>query len=148
MPCHDKRGNRFMLLPYVYDDGGRSNYFKAKNVNDCVCRAVSIVTGGDYREVYDQIRFYTGDSPGRGVRVRSQAFKNLMVSLGFKFGVVSYDNLARLRMGEIPNKGRLVCCTKSHAIAVIDGVVHDTYDSRFNKWGKPTTILYYWRYDR
>ena len=42
-------------MEWVYDDGGRSKYFKAEHVGDCVCRAIAIGTGKDYKEVYDLI---------------------------------------------------------------------------------------------
>lgn len=38
---------------WVYNDGGRSNYFKGKKVGDCVARAVAIASGIDYKKVYD-----------------------------------------------------------------------------------------------
>lgn len=38
---------------WVYNDGGRSTYFKGKKVGDCVARAVAIASGIDYKKVYD-----------------------------------------------------------------------------------------------
>ena len=43
-------------MDWVYDDGGRSKYFKAKDVGDCVIRSVAIATGRDYLEVYNEIK--------------------------------------------------------------------------------------------
>ena len=40
-------------LAFQYNDGGRSRYFKAQKVGDCVTRAFAIATGKDYKEVYD-----------------------------------------------------------------------------------------------
>lgn len=39
-------------MKFHYSDGGRSNYFKATNVGDCVTRAICNATGNDYKEVY------------------------------------------------------------------------------------------------
>lgn len=39
-------------MKFHYSDGGRSNYFKATNVGDCVTRAICNATGKDYKEVY------------------------------------------------------------------------------------------------
>ncbi len=40
---------------WVYNDGGRSNYFTGKGVGDCVARAIAIASGIDYKEVYDTL---------------------------------------------------------------------------------------------
>lgn len=40
---------------WVYNDGGRSNYFNGKGVGDCVARAITIASGMDYKEVYDAL---------------------------------------------------------------------------------------------
>lgn len=44
-------------------DGGRSLYFKADRVGDCVTRAVAIATGRDYKEVYNEIARLVGYTP-------------------------------------------------------------------------------------
>ena len=36
-------------MKFIYDDGGRSKYFKAKGVSDCVTRAICNATGKDYK---------------------------------------------------------------------------------------------------
>ena len=148
MPCHDKWGNRIMLLPYVYDDGGRSNYFKAKNVNDCVCRAVAIASGKDYMEVYKSM-FDEGFTPRSGVFTRSVNFKRFMKEMGFKWvslsSIGSHDSV-HLVKGEMPPKGRFVCSVAKHYVAVVDGVVRDTWDSRYNAWQEPRRVYGCWEY--
>jgi hypothetical protein len=42
-------------MTFVYSDGGRSNYFLAPNVGDCVCRAICNAGGYDYKEIYRRI---------------------------------------------------------------------------------------------
>ena len=42
-------------MRFVYNDGGRSNYFKVGNVGDCCCRAICNTTGLDYKRIYDLI---------------------------------------------------------------------------------------------
>lgn len=41
-------------MKFHYSDGGRSNYFKATNVGDCVTRAICNATGKDYKEELQQ----------------------------------------------------------------------------------------------
>ena len=43
----------------VITDGGRSNYYRKKNVGDCVVRAIVNATGRDYKEVYDEMFHYS-----------------------------------------------------------------------------------------
>ena len=121
------------LLPYVYDDGGRSNYFKANKVGDCVCRAIAIASGRDYKEIYNLLYKTMGESPRGGVMTSGVRFKRLMVELGFKWVSlcsVGSKQSSHFYVGELPSRGRLVCSAHRHEVAVVDGVVRDTWDSR------------------
>ena len=136
------------LLPYVYDDGGRSRYFKAKCVGDCVCRAIAIAGGFDYKEIYEGLRAI-GENPRKGVFTRKAPFKRFMAKLGFSW--VSLCKVGSKQShhffeGELPMNGRLVCSAHRHDVAVIDGVVHDTWDSRYNSWCEPRRVYGYWIY--
>ena len=42
-------------MEFIYNDGGRSKYFKCGGVGDCVCRALCNTTGVDYKVMYDLI---------------------------------------------------------------------------------------------
>ena len=46
-------------MDYIYDDGGRGNYFDTKykkdRTNDCVIRAIAIATEGDYLAVWEEL---------------------------------------------------------------------------------------------
>jgi hypothetical protein len=113
-----------------YDDGGRSKYFAASNVGDCVTRALAIATQSDYKEVYNAITKIVGYTPRNGVR--SKDTKKVMELCG---GVwhptmkVGSGCTTHLEDDEIPMKGRIVCKLSKHVVAVIDGVIHDTYDA-------------------
>ena len=37
-------------MKWIYNDGGRSLYYKAQNVRDCVCRAIAIANDEDYKD--------------------------------------------------------------------------------------------------
>ena len=139
------------LFGYEYDDGGRGKYFPKKAGGDCVCRAIAIVAGMDYMKVYNMLKENMKCNPDRGINCNDRRFRKLMDRLGFRYGVAP-GRAAILRAGELPSKGRYVCLTKRHAIAVIDGVVHDTFDSRFSyslfgKRVKERTIYGYFKYD-
>ena len=142
-------------MEWVYDDGGRSRYFKAKNVGDCVCRSVAIATGIDYKEVYDAInalgkqeritkRNRTKSTARDGVSKKTQ--HKLMEQYGWKWVptmTIGSGCKVHLNADELPS-GRIVCQLSKHSVAVIDGVVHDTYDPTrdegrcvYGYWYKP-----------
>lgn len=139
------------LLPYEYDDGGRSKYFRASNVGDCVCRAIAIASGRDYKEIYNLLYRAMGDSPRGGVMTSGVRFKRFMREQGFiwvSLCQVGSSQSAHFYKGEIPSVGRLVCSAHRHEVAVVNGVVRDTWDSRYNSWGEPRRIYGYWKYNR
>lgn len=132
-------------MKFVYDDGGRRMYFRAANVNDCVVRSVSIATKRDYKSVYDETRRLLGYSPRNGVYHKD--VKRVMEHFGGKWVAcmkVGKGCTVHLANNEVPMKGRIVCNLSKHVVAVVDGVMHDTYDSSRNG----TRCVYgYWNFD-
>jgi hypothetical protein len=124
---------------WVYNDGGRSNYFTGKGVGDCVTRAVVIASGIDYKKVYDtfaklQRARGMSTSARNGVYTKSKSFKDTMRELGFRWVAtmqIGSGCQTHLRADELP-KGRIVCVCSRHYVAVIDGIINDTYDSSRN----------------
>ena len=120
-------------MDWVYDDGGRSAYFKADKVGDCVCRAIAIATEQDYKKVYDELAAMNKER-GKKKSARNGIFKEdhraYMLKHGWrwvptmKFG---QGCKVHMRESELP-EGRLVVSLSKHLTAVIDGVCHDTYD--------------------
>jgi len=129
-------------MDFVADDGGRAAAgFKGK-AGDCVCRAVAIAAGLPYAEVYKTLADGMGSqrvtkrsgslarSARNGVTVKRKWFRDYMASLGFrwvplmKIGSGCTTNLVK---GQLP-MGRLIVSLSKHYTAVIDGVIHDTYD--------------------
>ena len=121
-----------MAIGFNYNDGGRSRYFKAKGVGDCVVRALAIATNSDYKEVYDKAMNFLGYSPRNGIKHKDT--KNLMVHFGgFWHPTVTIGSGCKvhLRDDELP-KGRIVCSCSRHLVAVINGIINDTYDCSRN----------------
>lgn len=138
------------MLPYIYNDGGRSKYYRAKHVGDCVCRSIAIASGKDYKEIYTAISKLTGKSARGGQNTRSAKFKRFMAGLGFTWTACAKPGVpgaTHLAVGELPN-GRLVCSAAGHYVAVINGVVNDTWDSRWNSFQEPRRIYGYWKYEQ
>lgn len=117
------------LLQFNKNDGGRSLYFKADGVGDCVTRAVAIASGKDYKEVYDLIFRLTKKTPRNGVT--KAGVKKVMAALGAKWVPLMEIGSGcknHLRAGEIPMQGNIVCNLSGHVTAVVNGVINDTFD--------------------
>lgn len=119
---------------WVWNDGGRRAAGFKGRAGDCVTRAIAIATGKPYREVYDALfeamtptaslgRSRRRPSPRNGIY--SFIWKPYLLSLGFKWvskpGYFTKSNL--------PHKGVVIVYTHRHLAAVIDGVIHDVWDS-------------------
>ena len=128
-------------MKFVYNDGGRSKYFKAKNVNDCVVRAICNASGKDYKEVYDAIaELSKNEKLGRRKRgvssPRNGVYKNtykkyIENNLGLKW--VSLSGIGKgitthLNEQELPNKGTYILKVSKHLTCWKDGILIDTYD--------------------
>lgn len=131
MNAHSQR------LPFVIDDGGRSKAGFRGRADDCVARAVAIAANLPYAEVYAVIAKGVGAERGsksatarRGVHTQRKWFRDYMCELGFTWVArmhVGTGCTTHLSHGELP-MGRLVVSLSKHVSAVIDGVIHDTFD--------------------
>lgn len=134
------------LMEYIYDDGGRSLYFKGKT-GDCVCRSIAIAMGMDYKVIYNHIFSMMGESPRNGVNTRTAKFKKVMESLGFRWvatsGIGSH-RAVHLVKGELP-EGRLVCSMAGHYTAVVNNEVRDIFDPRMNDMFEFRKVYGYWK---
>jgi hypothetical protein len=144
-------------LKYVFDDGGRkaAGFGPCRGRGDCVARAVSIASGLPYAEVH--ARLTEGVSTQReskkywqvmslrkamgrkvrtrdandGIRVQRKWFKDYMQELGFHWVPtmqVGQGCKVHLLAGELPMQGKLIVSVSRHMTAVIDGVIHDTFN--------------------
>ena len=123
-------------------DGGRSKYFKG-SAGDCVTRAVAIVTGRDYKEVYDEIKNLLGYSPRNGIKHKDT--KKVMaffgggwhpcmgIGTGCKIHLSSdFCDDGYNGINQLPMHSKIICNLSGHVTAVIDGVIHDTFDPSRN----------------
>lgn len=143
-----------MTMTFVYDDGGRKLAgFKGKS-GDCVTRAVAIALELPYSEVYSEMAFGNATqritskerlamvfkpsmkksvgklTAAHGINPRRQWFKNWMAYYGWTWVPtmkIGSGCKVHLRADELPS-GRIICSLSRHYVAVIDGVIHDTYD--------------------
>ena len=121
---------------FVFDDGGREDAGFKGTTGDCVCRAISIATQKPYKEVYALINEFgkkerreKKSSARTGVAIKTT--RKIMEYLGWEWVPtmgIGTGCKVHLRGDELPN-GRIIAKCSGHVVAVIDGVVHDTYDS-------------------
>lgn len=126
-------------MEWVYDDGGRKAAGFQGTTGDCVTRAIAIATGTPYGEVYKLINeAATYERTGKRKRGRSSAregvykgtIARVLRGMGWEFVAtmgIGTGCRVHLRDGELP-MGWLVVSLSKHSAAVIDGVIHDTYD--------------------
>ncbi len=129
-----------------YDDGGRAVAGYRGVTGDCVTRAIAIATGKPYAEVYEAMReasaaycdehedcvadqiAFGGTSPRDGIF--KDVYRPYLLSLGWVWTPTMHIGSGckvHLRAAELP-PGRLIVSVSKHLVAVIDGVIHDTYD--------------------
>jgi hypothetical protein len=128
-------------MKQVYDDGGRSAAGFKGHAGDCVARSIAIASGRPYAEVYAALAQGNGSqragkrgkrsaSARNGVNTTRKWFKDYMASLGFEWiptMKIGSGCTVHLNANELPG-GRLVVSVSRHYTAVIDGVIHDTFD--------------------
>lgn len=126
---------------WEYDDGGRADAGYKGEAGDCAARAIAIATGTSYREAYDLILKFAEQERGRVRRgkkrfshprtgVFTPTMHKVMAHLGWEWVPtmgIGTGCTVHLRADELP-AGRIVCNLSKHFAAVVDGVVHDTYD--------------------
>ena len=111
-----------------------------KLVGDCVIRAISKLTGQDWRDVHNDLcreSFDMADMPSSNAVLGSYLFKR-----GYRQYVIpdTCPNCYSVRRfcQEHP-RGSYLLATGTHVIAVKNGDYFDTWDSG------DETVIYYWR---
>ena len=117
---------------FVFDDGGRvAAGFKGKT-GDCGVRAMAIALELPYADVYRELAQANKDS-GRKKSVRRGMMKEVYSKVLSKHGwewcsAPKFDG-RKARYSDLPN-GRCIVSMAKHFAAVIDGELHDSWDSR------------------
>lgn len=126
----------------IYNDGGREDAGFKGRTGDCVTRAVAIASGLPYKEVYNALAHGTGAQRGskgtrtarNGIQVKRKWFKDYMASIGFTWNAtmqIGSGCRVHLKADELPG-GNIIVSLSKHYAAVIDGVLHDTFNCSRN----------------
>lgn len=130
-------------MTWAFDDGGREAAGFKGRTEDCVTRAIAIATGQPYREVYDHLHHamkearkrkppgsHGSTSPRNGVP--RTVYEPYLLGLGFTWlplvGIgtgckVHLDTDELAPFGDV-----LIARCSRHVVAVIGGVIRDTFD--------------------
>ncbi|MBV9344668.1 MAG: hypothetical protein JOZ03_06720 [Gammaproteobacteria bacterium] len=101
-------------------------------------RAIAIATGRSYREIYAELAAVAAAETSRGTRrrnhprtwLRQSTVRRFLEAHGWTFVTTTTPGgrpRLRLRAVELP-AGRILVALSRHLCAVVDGVLHDTYD--------------------
>lgn len=119
--------------PWVADDGGRAAAGFRGDAGDCVPRALAIATGRPYPEVYAELAAgmaQRGKPKSARNGVSPKVYRPWLAAAGWEWTPtmgIGTGCTVHLDAEELP-LGRLVVRLSRHLCAVLDGVVHDTYD--------------------
>lgn len=141
-------------MKFQFNDGGRKDAGYKGTTNDCVVRAISIVTGISYQTVYDEInvmcekfnrrkrkRLYQKASSREGV-FRKIYHKYLLMH-GMQWSActtIGSGCKVHLKEDELPD-GKIICRLSRHLTAVIDKTIHDLHDC--SRYGTRQVYGYY-----
>jgi hypothetical protein len=125
------------MIELEYNDGGRSLAGFKGTTGDCVVRAFAIASMEPYKDVYGLANEIAMATPRRTIKrssarlgVQNDDTRRLAERLGFLWHPtmsIGSGCQVHLRADELP-PGRIVVKLSRHVAAVIDGVLHDTYD--------------------
>ena len=137
---------------FNFNDGGRKEAGFKGDTGDCVCRAIAIVTGKSYKEVYDTLNVLAKTERIEIRKIRKSnsrtgtyrtTYDKYLKSLGYEWiptmGIGTGCKI-HLCENELP-KGKVIVRVSRHMVAVIDGVVNDTHDC--SREGKRCVYGYY-----
>lgn len=118
-----------LKYPMLLDDSGRSKSTRPKQKNDCTVRAIALVRGMGYDEAYD-LMAEEGRKCSKGFDIVKWLKKQSWAKKMAFPAVKGERRMNPAKFCETYKEGKYICRVSKHVFAVIDGVVHDTFESR------------------
>lgn len=121
---------------WEYNDGGREEAGYKGYAGDCTVRAICIAAELPYQKVYDELFELNHKNNKRGKPsprdggTSRKTTKEYMKNLGWSWKPtmgIGTGCRVHLKKSELPS-GRIMCSVSRHLVAVVDGVVQDTFD--------------------
>ena len=129
-------------ISYLYNDGGRKASGRKGSARDCGCRAMAIATGKSYDECYKMLADQNHKSRGKRTArngILKKDYDKVLNQIGWEWCSAPKFEGRKARHYDMPS-GVVIARMARHFVAVIDGVVHDTWDSTekmvYGYWAK------------
>ena len=140
-------------MQFIYNDGGRSKYFKAKGVGDCVTRAICIATQKDYKEVYDVLSKMSKKKYGSRESARNGVYKDIWkkylktledahILKKIKCCEIGNSQKVHLVEEELPSVGTYIVQCAKHLTCIKNGKLYDTWDCQINEYTDEPRLVY------
>ena len=121
-------------MKYQFNDGGRAKSKRPRQKNDCVVRAISLALDQGYDFIYESLSS-SGRRCSRSTPKKVwQPFLDLNKDM-VKFSFPAKAGVPRVNLHDFCESfpdGRFVVQMAKHLTAVVDGVVQDDFEPRFN----------------
>ena len=130
-------------MEFIYDDGGRSKYYKAESVGDCAVRAISIAMNRDYKIVYDDLKRLNDNKSCRNGTPNSVIRKYLIENDWKWVATMKFGQGCKVHLcsEELPENETLIVSVSKHLTCVKNSILYDTYDCSRN--GRRCVYGYY-----
>ena len=128
---------------FQFNDGGREESGFQGTTGDCVTRAIAIALELPYKQVYDDLNALISQHRKTRIQKASNArggvnkkfYHQYLRDKGWKWApcmTIGSGCKVHLKADELP-KGRIIARVSKHIVAVVNGVVNDTYDCSRNE---------------
>jgi len=119
------------MTNFFYNDGGRSDAGYKGSCGDCVVRAISIALNLDYKETYLELarrqKELTGKRSARN-GVHKEVYDKFLKERGWVWHSAPKFDGRKAYHHDMP-QGVVIVRMARHLAAVIDGTVHDSWNS-------------------
>jgi len=123
---------------FNYNDGGRREAGWQGDTGDCVCRSIAIACELPYQKVYDDLNILIKSCRQtkriRGSHSRTgvsrKIYDTYLKNLGWSWKAcvtIGSGCTIHLKKEELP-AGNIIARVSKHLVAVIDGMINDTFD--------------------